>query len=113
MPEYAAISMTTDREVEMDFLPPYYESGLKIMTRVDKSISNLIWRGVTLLFKTIMYILSFVVFIIYILAPIAWFSELGFTGHGHIPIFINEAQRRYNRSHRHRGSGSRSGSRSG
>lgn len=84
----AGISITSDREAVLDFLPPFFQSGFQVLTHSETSL-NAVAKKVVRNFGIAFGLILLAVFVIvYTIAPIAWFFEMGFSG-DKIPIFIN------------------------
>ncbi len=72
----AAISITADREVELDFSQPMFDAGLQILTPVQGGRGGLVEAIVANLLSTtvLLYVLG-VAFILILMAHLVWFFE--------------------------------------
>ena len=72
----AAISITADREVELDFSQPMFDAGLQILIPVQGSRGGLVGAIIANLFSTtvLLYVLA-VAFILLLMAHLVWFFE--------------------------------------
>jgi len=90
----AGISITTEREKIIDFLPPFFESGFQVMVRSDNSFNTIMKEIV----KNILTFLGLALLGIFALtitfAPMAWFFEMAFCPEDKLPIFDNVNSRK-------------------
>ncbi len=72
----AAISITADREVELDFSQPMFDAGLQILIPVQGGGGGLVGAIIANLFSTtvLLYVLA-VAFILLLMAHLVWFFE--------------------------------------
>jgi len=72
----AAISITADREVELDFSQPMFNAGLQILIPVQGGRGGLVGAIIANLFSTtvLLYVLA-VAFILLLMAHLVWFFE--------------------------------------
>src|SRR5580765_2029095 len=72
----AAISITADREVELDFSQPMFDAGLQILTPVQGGRGGFVEAIMTNLLSTtvLLYVLG-VAFILLLMAHLVWFFE--------------------------------------
>ncbi len=70
----AGISITAEREQEVDFSHSYFESGLQILVP-KRSDSSLLGALRTLYFPTIMKILGILLLVILVVAHLVWLAE--------------------------------------
>jgi len=72
----AAISITADREVELDFSQPMFDAGLQILIPVQGGRGGLVGAIIANLFSTtvLLYVLA-VAFILLLMAHLVWFFE--------------------------------------
>ena len=83
----AAISMTAERELAMDFLPSYYTSGLHIMAHTASNVSAMALHFIKAAWSILGSIVMFALALIMMLSPLVWWCELMSTPGGDVSIF--------------------------
>ena len=92
----AGISITGAREALVDFLPPFFQSGMQVLVHSSTNFDDVVSRVVRNVFIAFGFLLLGIAVFIYTFAPLAWFFELGFSG-DEIPIFIDWNSRKTKR----------------
>ena len=70
----AAISMTPDREKQMDFSHPYFDSGLQIMVRA-RNEGTFVSTFLSIPWRAIWHLLGAAIVVIFFLANVLWLIE--------------------------------------
>ena len=76
----ASISMTSDRETGMDFLPSYYGAGLQVMSTMESSSMKKAWNFAKNLFGMLAGIVAALFATTVIVVPIVFLLETAFAG---------------------------------
>jgi ABC-type amino acid transport substrate-binding protein len=84
----AAISITAEREQQIDFLPTYYMAGLQIMAPVVASVDFVIATVAGNIARQLGLILLFVLWLAVTMTPIVWILEMRYAPPGALPIFF-------------------------
>jgi ABC-type amino acid transport substrate-binding protein len=71
----AAISITAERESFMEFLPSYYSSGLRILTKSKTDMMDIAADLLTVAAKVLGSLAVFLLSLIVIVAPLVWICE--------------------------------------
>jgi hypothetical protein len=89
----AAISITPEREEIMDFLPSYFESGIRVMVNARTDVWSMLWDVSQQILQTVVYLaVTFVIFTM-LLFPFAWVLEMLSTASMRgLPIFISRRE---------------------
>jgi len=80
----AAISMTAERELAMDFLPSYYTSGLHIMAHTASNVGAMALHFLKAAWSILGSIVVMVIALIMMLSPLVWWCELMSTPGGDV-----------------------------
>ena len=72
----ASISITAEREVSLDFLPSYFQAGMKVLVESRIDMWKMIWGIVILLLQVLSQVLAFFLFFTLLLAPMVWVFEM-------------------------------------
>ena len=89
----AAISITSNREEFLDFLPSYFESGLKVMVKGKLGIATIMRRVFEAVGLILIAIAAFFLFFTLLLFPFCWVFEMLLNQDAMgLPIFISKAE---------------------
>lgn len=72
----ASISITAERETSLDFLPSYFQAGMKVLVESRIDMWKMIWGIVILLLQVLSQVLAFFLFFTLLLAPMVWVFEM-------------------------------------
>ena len=87
----AAISITSEREQIMDFLPSYFESGLKVMVKGKLGVATIMRRVFEAVGLLLAAIAGFLLFFTVFLFPFCWVFEMLLSqDEKGLPIFISK-----------------------
>lgn len=89
----SGITITKDREAIVNFLPPFFRSGLQVMTHSDSSWSTDVVNTISAVSLAFVGFGIALVILIYTITPIVWLFEMGYSG-DKIPIFIDIKSRK-------------------
>ena len=89
----AAISITSNREEFLDFLPSYFESGLKVMVKGKLGIATIMRRVFEAVGLILIAIAAFFLFFTLLLFPFCWVFEMLLNQDAMgLPIFISKSE---------------------
>ncbi len=89
----AAISITSNREEFLDFLPSYFESGLKVMVKGKLGTATIMRRVFEAVGLILIAIAAFFLFFTLLLFPFCWVFEMLLNQDAMgLPIFISKAE---------------------
>ena len=89
----ASISITAERETSLDFLPSYFQAGMKVLVESRIDMWKMIWGIVILLLQVLSQVLAFFLFFTLLLAPMVWvFEMMSMANTKGLPIFISRTE---------------------